>query len=435
MNILIIILSIVFIAAGFTKVAGMNFQKTEFRHWNLPTWMLYLTGSLEIITGICLLSESTCYFGAVLGSIIMLGAIVICWVSSENRRSIVPIIVLNLCAILMWQLAPESTSTWIVYCLITFSLLIAAILWFYTPTPMNKAGDQEFLDGKVMVTHQFTEALGVNYHYITTGNPENPMVVIIPGCPESWYCFHYQIAALSEKYYVLALDMKPYGQTGKDLDGNHTYAHIANEVKSLLDTLDIKKFHLIGHDRGSVVADHLLSKKDVSQRVISYARMQQSFNEPHGDPVPPHHLMASFGGTLAFKIRFGMWYLYAKSIYIKLPIAKDVIQRIEREFKFKNIAQALPLSFKTTNFDEEKKDREDFIFGYMTMPILILQGRFDPGQHPEEYEKSHTIVPNLRVQFIEAGHFFHLEAPKEANEAILTFFAENDLSNKGGDNI
>ncbi len=421
MKILCIILATILLVASLTKIVGLQFQKNHFRQWNLPVWSMYLIGVLELIASVSILFSLTALFGLILSCFILFGAIVTCWVVYEYKRSVLPFALLLLAYGLLWQLSSGDKWTMVLGGLIGIGLLLAWLLWLYPATPMNTEGEKENLQDGTTVTHHFKNALGVDYHYVEAGNKNNSTVVIIPGAPESWYCFHYQIAVLSKKYHVIALDLKPYGQTGKDQNGDHTYAHIAKEIKTLLDKIEIKTFYLMGHDRGTVAADHLLSIKGMTNRIIGYIRMQQSFNEPHGEPVPPHHLMGSFLGTMVFKIRFGMWVLYNKSAYTKLPIPPKVIQRITKEFQFKGIAQAVPLSFKTTSFPKELKDREEKLFAFMTMPILILQGRHDPGQHPEEYEQSHTIAPDLRVKFIDAGHFFHLEAPEKANEVMLDF--------------
>ncbi|MEL7531934.1 MAG: alpha/beta fold hydrolase [Bacteroidota bacterium] len=426
-EILPILLALIFITTGTTKIVGLGFQKKEFKHWNLPLWVRYATGLIEIIAGTLLCFDSMMYFGAILGSFILLGATVMLWVADENRRSLLPLTLLVICGYLMWQTVPGTLLTWSILGTLGFSLLMAMALWFYAPTPMNQDGETEIIDENCTVTHRFEETLGVRYHYVTAGNKQNPTVVMIHGFPESWYCFHHQIAALSEKYHVIALDLKPYGQTAKDLDGDHSFEHIAEEIKTLLDKIGVEKFHLIGHDRGTIASDNLLAKSGMQERIISFVRMQQSFNEPHGKPEPPHHLMGSFWGILAFRLRFSMWAVYKKSPYTKLHIPKKTIDRIEKEFKYKNTALAVPLSFKTTSFAKELKDRQDFIFEHMTMPTLILQGRFDPGQHPEEYANSHTIIPNCEVKFVEAGHFFHVEAPGETSEFFLAFLRKHDL--------
>lgn len=430
-TILPILLAVIFSVAGLGKVFGMDALKKEFKHWNLPPWMMYLSGMLEIFAGVMLCFDSTLYFGAIIGSFVMLGATVILWVSDKNRRSLFPLSLLLACGLLIWQSVPGTGLTWIVLGLVGGALLISFLLWFFRPTSMNQAGDTEKITENCAVTHCFEEALGVRYHYVTAGDKQNSAVVMIHGFPESWYCFHRQIAALSEKHFVIALDLKPYGQTGKDLDGDHSFRHIAEEIKTLLDKIGIKRFHLISHDRGTIAADNLLTKAGMQERVISFIRMQQSFNEPHGKPEPPHKLMGSFWGTLAFRIRFSMWWVYTKSAYTKISIPKQEVSRIEKEFKFKQTALAVPLSFKTTSFTKELKDRQDVIFECMTMPTLILQGRFDPGQHPKEYENSATIIPNCQVEFIEAGHFFHVEAPEATSNIFLEFIGDNDLEKKG----
>ena len=87
----------------------------------------------------------------------------------------------------------------------------------------------------------------------------------------------------------------------------------------------------------------------------------------------------------------------------------------------KGVAEAVRRYFQVNNFDIEHRDRHESLFAHMTMPILILQGRWDPGQHPEEYARSSEFAANLRVEFVEANHFAHLENPVACNRAIRRF--------------
>lgn len=415
-------LSVILLAAGLTKVLGLKFQKQHFKHWNLSLTALYGIGIAEVVTAIALFFTTTQYLGAISASFILIGATITCLIVSDYKRAILPFTLWIVAVFLLWKLTPFATSSIAVIGATVLLLLVAMLLWAYPTTPMNKDGDREFLNDATTVIHHFKTVLGVRYHYVTAGNPNKEAVVLVHGAPESWYAWHHQIIALSKEYFVLTLDMKPYGQTGKDLDGNHSFPHIAEEIKALLAALQIDKFHIVSQDRGVIATDHLLSKTGMQDRILSYVRMQQSFNEPHGDPVPPHHLMGSFLGTMVYKLRFGMTLVYRKSNYVQKPLPKKIVRRLTREFQFKGIPQAMPLSFKTTSFDKERQDRYDKLFAYMTMPILILQGRFDPGQHPEEYEKSHEFGSNIRVQFVECGHFLHLEKPAEVNAIMLDFF-------------
>ena len=92
--------------------------------------------------------------------------------------------------------------------------------------------------------------------------------------------------------------------------------------------------------------------------------------------------------------------------------------------KYNGIAEASPRQFDNTSLEQELEDRHNFLFAKMTMPVLFLQGRLDPGQHPEEYERTPEFVTNGRVEFIEGNHFFQLGAPDAATDAMRTFLSE-----------
>lgn len=288
----------------------------------------------------------------------------------------------------------------------------------------NQHGEIEML-GDVEATHWYAEAEGIIWHFVTTGNPDNEPFVIVHGLPESWYAFHHQMRDLSDQFYCIGVDVMGNGQSEKSVDLDYSYASMAKHLARFIDAIGLTTFNLAGHDRGTVIADHLLNVDEMNKRVLRYVRMQQSANEPHGDPVPPHHIFASPLSTIIAKSTMFPRLFYTKSSYTTIEIAPEVVSRLDYEFKYKGIAEALPLPFSTTSFDKELADRHDMLFAKMTMPMLFLQGQFDPGQHPEEYENTPNFVTNGRVQFIEAGHFFHLEAPEATTTAMREFLNES----------
>jgi len=281
MNYMLILLSVILLAAGLAKLFGIKMLKKEFKHWNLPSASLYIVGGIEVVTAILLHAQETQFASLMAAAFVMTGAIMVLIISSEYLRTIVPVILLGTAGYLMWTMYQDGILMPVTFAISGFLLLLSPILWAVPATPRNKEGDVEQLDEVTTVSHHFKEVLGVEYHYVTAGNRENLPVVIVPGLPETWYAWKHQIIALSKDFYVIALDMKPFGQTGNDLDGDHSYSQISNEIKALLDALSINKFNLMGHDRGTVACDHLLAKKGMPERINKYVRMQQSFNEPH----------------------------------------------------------------------------------------------------------------------------------------------------------
>jgi pimeloyl-ACP methyl ester carboxylesterase len=294
------------------------------------------------------------------------------------------------------------------------------------PCARNRHGEQEGLGGGVIATHWFVEAAGIAWHFVTAGDEGGMPVVLLHGFPESWWAFHHQIEALARAgYHPIAIDVIPYGQSDKRTELDYRYPAIAAGILALLDRIGVDRFDLVAHDRGSVVGDHLIAQPRAVGRVERYVRMQQSADRTRGRPGPPNQLMGSSAGTLLYKSRRFPTLVYHGQLVAR-PIPETTIQRIDYEFKYQGIAEAAPLSFRTTSSDQELIDRLEGLFARMTMPVLFLQGRLDPGQQPGEYFRVGESVAHGKLEFVEAGHFLHLEAPELVNAAMLAFLSAPD---------
>ncbi len=293
------------------------------------------------------------------------------------------------------------------------------------PNTANLHGEIEVLEDGTEATHWYAESSGVTWHFVTAGDPSNHPILVMHGLPESWWSWHHQISEFAKDHYVIAMDNKGYGQSDKRLDLDYTNATMAKEMGVLLDQLGVDRFTVIAHDRGVIIADHMCAVPELEGRFARYIRMQQSFNEPHGEPRPPHKMFASKIGTGFFLNDAATTAIYTKIMPSNL--SPETLERLDYEFKFKGVAPAVSKYFETTNFDIEHNDRHGGLFDKMTMPMLILQGRLDRGQHPEEYDNSPSFVSDCRVEFVDASHFCHIENPTDVNAAIRTFLTERPV--------
>ncbi|MEE4201307.1 alpha/beta fold hydrolase [Erythrobacter sp.] len=99
-----------------------------------------------------------------------------------------------------------------------------------------------------------------------------------------------------------------------------------------------------------------------------------------------------------------------------------------RELGYSGVAQGAAASFQSADFDAEHADRMNGLFDAMTMPVLFLQGALDHGQKPVEYAEITKHVTNGTLQFVDAGHFLHLERPDIVSQAIHAFLTHHPLS-------
>jgi pimeloyl-ACP methyl ester carboxylesterase len=282
--------------------------------------------------------------------------------------------------------------------------------------------------GDVAVTHHFVEAPGavipIRWHYVEAGDPAHETIVFIHGNPESWNAWHPQIAAFGKQYHIIAPDLKGYGQ-GDKRPGDWRWENCAEEMLAFLDRIGVKRFNMVSHDRGSVLADYLGGNHP--ERVLRYARLQQVLhiwraeNSPQGtyfaDPI--------FGPAIYGDPDF--YFDFRLSKMIKNPVDPAVLERFKEEMSYPGLENAVIRYFQSSSFEKERLDRTSRLLRRMTFPVLMLQADKDDGQ-PKFYYNDPTNpgvdqFPDARLEWVEnSGHYSNMEQPEQVTQKIRTFF-------------
>jgi pimeloyl-ACP methyl ester carboxylesterase len=96
----------------------------------------------------------------------------------------------------------------------------------------------------------------IELHAVAAGPHDGPVVMLLHGFPEFWYCWHKQIEPLAAAgFRVIVPDQRGYNESSKPRGAaNYTLSHLTSDVLAIADQLRAQKIFLSGHDWGAAVA-------------------------------------------------------------------------------------------------------------------------------------------------------------------------------------
>jgi 4,5:9,10-diseco-3-hydroxy-5,9,17-trioxoandrosta-1(10),2-diene-4-oate hydrolase len=161
-------------------------------------------------------------------------------------------------------------------------------------------------------------APGLALHYHQSGEEHTETVVLLhgggPGA-SAWSNFGANLPVFAGALRTLAVDQPGFGRSGGPVEGGHYFAHSADALAGLLDTLGIERAHLVGNSLGGGTAVRFaLRHPDRAGRLVLMAPGGLSMNvfapEPtegikrlYGFAAPPgptREKLAAFLRTLVF---------------------------------------------------------------------------------------------------------------------------------------
>ena len=97
---------------------------------------------------------------------------------------------------------------------------------------------------------QVTTSDGVNLHYLEAGSGKP--ILMIPGWSQTAEQFTHQLTGLSDRYRVIAVDMRGHGESDKPEFG-YKISRLAKDVHDMIHALDLDEVNILGHSMGSSV--------------------------------------------------------------------------------------------------------------------------------------------------------------------------------------
>lgn len=271
---------------------------------------------------------------------------------------------------------------------------------------------------------------GVRLHVVEAGPEDGPLVVLLHGFPEFWYGWRNQIGPLAAGGWRVAVpDQRGYNLSDKP-GGIRAYAldRLAEDVLAVADAMGHRRFSLVGHDWGGVVAWWLASRHpDRLERLAI-------LNAPHpatlGDHMRRHPSQA-----------LRSWYV----AFFQLPWLPE---RILGMGGFRMARRALERTSRPGTFGEDDLARYREAWekqGALTAmlnwyralrrplsgtgarigaPTLVLWGRRDAFLDEGLAERALALCEDGRLEaWDDAGHWIQHEQPERVGAALAAFLS------------
>jgi pimeloyl-ACP methyl ester carboxylesterase len=251
-------------------------------------------------------------------------------------------------------------------------------------------------------------------HVISCG-PENafPLVLLHAGQASSTMWFP-NIAALSRKFRVLALDTP--GEPGKSVPTRHnaTRRDCAAWLEGVLDALGISTTHMMGLSRGGWLALNLaLSAPQRLERIVLLSPAA-SFIELNWFFSAVVRAVMRIPTPWVSKAALKAW--VARGFVVNPVFAEQFITGLQNwnwAVNASGYAGVMPCAFS----DEELRQ--------IRPRVLLLIGDQDGLNPPEVLGRARRTIPHLEAEIIpNAGHLLSMEQAEGVNARILKFLAE-----------
>jgi pimeloyl-ACP methyl ester carboxylesterase len=104
-----------------------------------------------------------------------------------------------------------------------------------------------------VIEHAFADVNGIRLHYAHSGR--GPLIIFLHGFPEYWEMWKAQLEEFGKDHLAVAPDMRGFNLSSKPAEvSQYRQKHLVEDIRQLAEFLGYKKFVLVAHDWGGIVA-------------------------------------------------------------------------------------------------------------------------------------------------------------------------------------
>jgi pimeloyl-ACP methyl ester carboxylesterase len=272
-------------------------------------------------------------------------------------------------------------------------------------------------------------ANGIDFAYLSEGDADKPLVVLLHGFPDTASTWDRSMAALANAgYRAVAPFMRGYAPSSLAADGRYDSDTLGRDALGLIDALGGgKPAILVGHDWGASAAYSAASQGPDRVRLLITLAI------PHPRSMKPtpalvwklRHFATLRRKSAPAKLRATnfayvdeLWHRWSPS-WREIPASET--EAVKASLREPGSAEAACAYYAAIGLGlpESHKQR-------ITVPTVSFAGLHDMVA-PRAYEKArHCFTASYEVVQVPGGHFMHRQHPDEFNRELVRVVTDHD---------
>ena len=254
------------------------------------------------------------------------------------------------------------------------------------------------------------------------------VLLLLHGFPTSSHDYHKIWDALAERFALLTFDMIGYGSSAKPANFDYTTFHQADILQSLVESLNIKKIHILAHDYGNTITQELLARAEEKRLAFSIETICMMngalFPETHRPILAQKLLLSPIGFLFGRLISDNKFKQSLASVFGENTQPTDAeMNDFIQAFKYND---GQKIAYKLIRYMREREKYRARWVGaleQMAQPFRLINGLQDRVSGAHLVKRFREVVSHQTdiIELSEVAHFPHFEVPDIVLEKYFDF--------------
>jgi pimeloyl-ACP methyl ester carboxylesterase len=275
------------------------------------------------------------------------------------------------------------------------------------------------------IEEKLIETNGIKLHTIMIG--EGPPLVLLHGFPDFWYGWKSVISGLKSDYKLIIPDMRGFNLSDKPKGvSNYKIELLIDDIKGLIESLNLGKVYLAGHDWGGAVAWAFAEKYPAMLQKLAILNaphmkiFQQKLRTDKKQQKASFYIF-EFLKPDGEKFLFKDDYKWLKFAVFEGMINKKDFTDFDKE-QYLNAWRQPGAVLGGVNYYRANTSFKDST-GKITVPTLVIHGMKDIAVLPSVLDELSNYVSDLKVIRAEnASHWVMHDVPELIVSSFKEFF-------------